>query len=196
MSILSDDELILMIRMNNDLALRLIYGKYESFLRTWALKSLHTQKAKQVELDDMMQVGRIEFWNVLKKYRDEEGNFFSFCKMCVEREYYNYIRGYFINTVANYSEISFDSPVQEGSNYTYLETFESTELSANPIKLYELREELDQIYATDLSEDEQRVLEMKMLGYSYNEIAEKIQKTRKQVDNLLAKIKTKVLIKR
>ena len=121
MCLVSDDELIAMIRLENDEAMLKIYAKYESFMRNWALKSMRTQKARQVELNEMMQIGRVELWRVVQKYRNEEGNFFSFLKLCIEREFYAYIRNLLPNQIPNYSEVSLDEPVNEHSNYSYLE---------------------------------------------------------------------------
>lgn len=192
MRFISDDEMILMIRLKSEEAIRLMYEKYESFIRTWALKSMNTQRARQVELCDMMQIGKSEFWQVLQKYRDEEGNFYSFFKLCLEREFYLYIRTFLDNSVPNYTDFSLDAPVSEDNQSTFLDIYESATSSLQPDKQYELREEIEQIYTAGLTALEVEIIHLKMLGFSYREIAQKLAISRKQVDNHLARIKIKI----
>ncbi len=193
---ISDDELIYMIHQGNDEAVNLMLQRYESYMRNWALKSIRTQKERQVELTDMMQIGRLELYQVIGKYRNEEGNFFSFLKLCIEREFYTYIRGFLANVVPNYHTISLDEPVNDHSNYTYVDFFESQYFMSYPDRVYELQEEIEQIYQSDLSELEKQTLSMKMMGCTYEEIADKLGLSRKKVDNLIARIKTKIRVKR
>lgn len=196
MRLISDDEMIHMIRLGNDDAVQMLYAKYESFLRSWALKSLHTQKAKHVELADMLQVAHKELWQVIQKYRNEEGNFYTFLKLCVERELYIYIKTFLANVIPHYREISLDEPLYDDSGYTYLDIYEVATSEVPLDRTYELREEIEQIYHSNLTKTETQIVSMKMIGHSYQDIASALSMSRKQVDNHLARIKVKVRIRR
>ena len=47
-----------------------------------------------------------------------------------------------------------------------------------------------------LSEFEKTILDLKIEGYSYDEIANELSKTKKSIDNAMSRIKTKITTKR
>lgn len=188
---ISDDELILMIRAGNEEAFNRLYKKYESFIKAWAMKSLKTQKSHLVELNDLLQIGRMEFWRILDKYREEEGIFYSFLKICIERVFYNYVKTFSHNKIDNYNELSLDAHINEDGETTFLEFYEC-ETASRPDKIYELQEEIEKIYTSGIDEFEAKIISFRMAGFSYKEISEKLNLTRKQVDNHLMRIKNKI----
>ncbi len=142
--------------------------------------------------DDLLQEGMIGLYRAIRSFRPESGAAFStFAALCVRRQIYNAIQA--ANRKKNFpmdGYISFDSP----------EYLEQEQVSMHgvgqvgPLEQLIDREEADRLLGAlegKLSPLEKKVLEDYIDGSNYQEIARKLEKTPKSVDNAVTRIKTK-----
>lgn len=192
----TDDELILLLRdptyREKDLLTDYILEKYKMRVR---------QKAKALFLiggdaDDLIQEGMIGLFKALQNYEaGREATFQSFAELCISRQMYTAIE---VSRRKKHgplnSYISVDAPIDEDGTITF-EQLSRGNLGRDPEDLYISHESMeDRIkeIKKQLSSFEWQVFELHLKGITYREIAVKLDKTEKTVDNALQRIKIKV----
>lgn len=192
----TDDELILLLRDpafdEKDFLTDYILEKYKMRVR---------QKAKALFLiggdeDDLIQEGMIGLFKALQNYQaDREATFQSFAELCISRQMYTAIE---VSRRKKHgplnSYISMDMPIDEESTMTF-EQLSRGSLGRDPEDLYISHETMEnQIKEIkgQLSPFEWQVFELHLKGITYREIAKKLDKSEKTVDNALQRIKIKV----
>ncbi len=133
--------------------------------------------------DDLMQEGLIGLYRATVSFDESKNdNFVKYAKICIHRAMLNAIKNdtrqkhFFLNSSVSFSE-----------------ELGLTEQSAEDSVLQ--REHLINVYERiedELSDMERAVLSLYMDGLSYKEIADKLQKNTKAVDNALARIRGKL----
>lgn len=142
--------------------------------------------------DDLLQEGMIGLYRAIQSYRPESGaSFVTFATLCVRRQIYNAIEA--ANRKKNIpleGYISIDSP-------EYLEQEQESGHGAGqagPLEQLIDREEAERLLGElkgKLSPLEKKVLDDYIEGNNYQEIARKLGKTPKSVDNAVTRIKSK-----
>lgn len=140
------------------------------------------------EREDLVQEGIIGLLKGIKSYDSErEASFKTFVIMCMRRQIITAIKSSNSkkNKFINLSKIETDESIKE----EYVEKSPNAE----EIFLYkELMEEFKEYTKEHFSDLEKEVLEKLFLGYGYGEIAEKLGKSPKVIDNAYQRIKNKV----
>lgn len=191
----SDEELIKSYKDGNEAALDYLFEKYKNLVR---------KKAKAMFIvggdnDDLIQEGMIGLYKAIRDYDEtKEASFMTFASMCINRQMCTAV------TTANRkkysplnSYVSLDMPVKSEleEESSKLSDVLHSSIEQNPEKLFIDRESSDSIESKldkILSGYEQQVLLLQMEGLNYTDIAERLGKTPKSVDNALQRIRNKL----
>lgn len=194
---LRDEEIIARIRKGENSGVDFLLEKYKNLVR---------KKARALYLiggdsDDLIQEGMIGLYKAIRDFQPEkENSFYGFANLCIERQLYNAIKG--ANRLKNSplnTYVSLDVPVggddnSEESRQTLGETLEKEGIS-NPEDILIDRERVGKIenyIKNHLSSFEQNVVSLYIEGMNYQQIAERLMKPPKSIDNALQRIKKKL----
>lgn len=184
----SDEEIIDRIHKDDTQAMDYILEKYKNLVR---------KKARKLFLiggdrDDLIQEGMIGLYKAVRDYdKTHQSSFASFADLCISRQIYDAIKA--SNRQKNIplnTYISFYAPAfDEKSGNMFADNKE------NPEALVIDRENVDALekeFKEVLSDFEKEVLSLYLEGLKYQEIALRIQREPKSVDNALQRIKSKL----
>lgn len=190
---LSDENILNLIKENDDTALEYIIEKYKKLVKI---------KANQYfiigsDREDIIQEGMIGLYKAIRDYSDNKNSsFYSFAALCINRQIITAIKaaGRQKHMPLN-SYLSLNKEIDDGeSDATYMELFAS-DSSHNPETMVIDKEEVGFIESnieSVLSKMECRVLSLHLKGRSYAEIAKIIDKDEKAIDNALQRVKKKL----
>ena len=188
----SDEALIARIRQGDRTAEGLLYDRYKQLVRSRA----HSYFLIGADHEDLVQEGMIGLYKAVCEYDESKAaSFKSFAELCITRQILSAIKqatrkkhGPLNNYVSlNRSETS-------DGDLTLLDTVRSLSV-ADPEDVVIGRENFDQLMQhlnNVLSPMEQRVLNLYLCGYSYPQIAAKLEKPAKSVDNAMQRVKRKL----
>ena len=147
------------------------------------------------DTDDLIQEGLIGLFKAVRDYRlEEKVSFFYFADLCITRQIYTAVEaaGRQKHAPLN-SYVSFWT--QEPEKGGFLMDMLRDEEQENPEDLIIAQENYKQLVARikgRLSDLECEVLEFYLAGMNYRQIAEKMGKSSKAIDNALQRIKNKI----
>ncbi|MCR4600833.1 MAG: RNA polymerase sporulation sigma factor SigH [Clostridia bacterium] len=190
----TDEELVQLSRSGDEEATSLLLEKYKQLARSKA--SAYFMQGG--DRDDIIQEGMIGVFKAIRCYEPEkDASFSTFAELCVKRQIISAVRGSSRqkHMVLNES-MSLSKPVDSDNDggSTLGETI-SDERVNDPESLMIMHESIDQIEkgcCDILSKLEREVWEMYMQGCSYSEIASRLDKTNKTVDNAIHRAKKKL----
>ena len=188
-----DEQLICRLRNGEDEIMDYLMIKYKSMVR---------RKARAMYLiggdnDDLIQEGMIGLIKAVRDFDSEAGQSFSgFAELCVSRQMYSAIAS--SKRKKHIPLNSYVSLYDEGNHedekaLPLMDTIEP-EVENNPETLYfgkESSEAFIEELKENLSDLENRVLYLHMLGTNYRDIANLLDKSPKTIDNALQRIRTK-----
>ena len=179
----SDEELIQRLRQGENTIMDYMMEKYKPLVR----KCANAMYLIGGETEDLIQEGMIGLFKAIRDYRDDRDNSFSsFAYICVNRQLYTAIEA--SNRKKNQPLNSYVS-LSEQSTKNCLGVTSSPEQLVIEQEVWEnLWKELDEC----LSEMEKQVLSYYLKGSSYLQIAEKMEKSPKSIDNALWRIRQKI----
>ncbi len=190
----SDNDLVLAARAGDDAALSALLTKYRAFARVKA-RSYFLVGADR---EDIVQEGMIGLYKAIRDFNGEmESSFRAFAELCVTRQIITAIKTATRQKhgpLNNY--VSFSRPVtgdDDGERVLadVLPTVaisDPADLVISAERIRALQEHFDEV----LSELETEVLRLYVEGKSYTEIAERLQRHVKSIDNALQRIKRKL----
>ena len=181
----TDEELLQMQQQGESMIMDYLIEKYKPMVR---------QKARVLYLvggdqDDLIQEGMIGLFKAVRDYRPEkEASFKTFAQLCVDRQIYHAIQN--SNRQKHQPLNSYVSINGEEWEAETKKMFQQS--PENIVIANEAASILQDKILKELSKMEHQVLTMYMDGDNYLEIAEKMGKTPKSIDNALQRIRTKV----
>ena len=186
---MTDEQLIGKLRKGDKNIIDYIMEKYKNLVR----KEANAMYLLGGENDDLIQEGMIGLFKAVQDYDvEQETSFFSFARLCVTRQMYSAIED---------SKRKKHSPLN-----SYISLYETNEeqgplletmaagQESNPEELLvsrEYAELLETRLEEILSDLENRVLYLHLLGTDYKTIARLLDKSPKTIDNALQRIKGK-----
>ncbi len=188
-----DEQLICRLRNGEDEIMDYLMIKYKSMVR---------RKARAMYLiggdnDDLIQEGMIGLIKAVRDFDSEAGqSFSSFAELCVSRQMYSAIAS---SKRKKHIPLNFYVSLYDEGNHEdekalpLIDTIEP-EVENNPETLYfgkESSEAFIEELKENLSDLENRVLYLHMLGTNYRDIANLLDKSPKTIDNALQRIRTK-----
>lgn len=185
---MADEKIIELIRDGDNEAMDYMLNKYKNVVRIKA----RTMFLIGGENDDLIQEGMIGLYKAIRDYdMDKEASFASFASVCISRQIY---------TAVNASNRKKHTPLNSYISFSGLEEEENIHSVAgqserSPEELIIDKENVSMIeyyLERELSKFELEVLRMYIEGAGYIEIAERMDKKPKAIDNALQRIRSKV----
>ena len=190
----SDEQLVLAARGGDDEALTALLTKYRAFARVKA-RSYFLVGADR---EDIVQEGMIGLYKAIRDFNcDMESSFRAFAELCVTRQIITAIKTATRQKhgpLNNY--VSFERPVGGdddgdrvlGDVLPTVAISDPADLVISAERIRALQAHFDEV----LSDLETEVLRLYVEGKSYQEIAERLQRHVKSIDNALQRIKRKL----
>lgn len=191
---MSENDIIKAGREGDNGAMEYILNKYKNYVRKQA-RALYIVGG---DGDDLIQEGMIGLYKAIRDYDvTKDASFMTFASLCINRQLCSAVtasqcqKHMILNT-----SISFDQPtVNKDGEESYLVNTLVADKKSNPEDILIDREAVKAItdaIGVRLSSFEKDVFDMYMEGVSYVEIAKKMDKTPKSIDNALQRIKGKI----
>ena len=187
----TDEQLICNLRDGERQIMDYIMEKYKNVVRREA-KAMYLLGG---EKDDLIQEGMIGLFKAVQDYdTGQSASFNGFAKLCIRRQMYSAIEASKRKKhIPLNSYVSLYEKAEEGKSGRVLDMIEAGEDSNPELALIsrESAQVLESKLEGSLSELEQQVLYLHLLGVDYKKIAEVLSKTPKTIDNALQRIKAK-----
>ena len=188
---MTDEQLIRDFRDGEKEIMDYIMEKYKNLVRKEA-KAMYLLGGDN---DDLIQEGMIGLFKAVQDYdAGQEVSFYSFAGLCVRRQMYSAIEASKRKKhIPLNSYISFYEKNEDGESGRLLDMIEADE-GSDPEKAFfskEYAKRLEDELEEQLSELENRVLYLHLLGTDYKTIAKLLDRSPKTIDNALQRIKSK-----
>lgn len=178
---LSDEELILLIRDNDEDAFSFLFDKYLPLIKHIISKNLLSGD----DFDDMLQDATISFYYAAQMFDFHSASFPTFLTLCVERSLKSTLRkGMAKKRIPKELIVSFDEGHNEKlKTASAEETFFDRESSSA---------EISEMFKDKLSKMELDVLKSFLVTESYEQTAKELNLSKKSVDNALLRVRRKL----
>lgn len=193
---MTDEELILALRDGDGKVIDFIIEKYKEMVR----KKAGSMFILGADREDLIQEGMIGLFKAVRDYDPgRDASFATFADLCVSRQMYKAVEAGNRKKHAplnSYISIYEDdnSPGGAGSGTNILEMILS-ETGRSPEEMLidmEQTQHLEQEIYDSLSDLERKVLNLRLTGLEYTDIAKILGRDTKSTDNALSRIKAKV----
>ena len=191
----TDEQLIARIREGDGEAERLLFERYKQLVRSRA----HSYFLIGADHEDLVQEGMLGLYKAVCEYDETKSAAFkSFAELCITRQILSAIKNATRkkHTPLNHYVSLNRSPIESADDVTLLDTMRSLSV-ADPEDVLIGRENFEQMVVyleKALSPMERRVLSLYLDGLSYPQIAARIEKPLKSVDNAMQRVKHKLEI--
>lgn len=144
--------------------------------------------------EDIVQEGMLGLFKAIRDYRPGRGNFYAFAELCITRQIISAVKAATrLKHAPLNSAVSLQSTFDQSERS--LEQMLLPTQSNDPEAILMQRQQYDSMHQAMLqllSPLEKEVLSMYLKGMSYQEIAQKLHRSEKSVDNALQRIKNKL----
>ncbi len=186
----TDEQLALLSQMGDKRASELLLNKYKYLVKSICNKFFIAGSTK----DDIIQEGMIGLYRAIMNFKSEKNDSFSaFASMCIKRRVLSVMNSSKCKkNIPLNTSVSLNKPVNEEGR-TLGETIE--DFSSDPEKIFMVSEKIhnDSKSIVDaLSKMEKSILVEFLQNKSYDEIAKKLDISKKSVDNAMQRIRLKV----
>ncbi len=192
---IDDGELLLMLHESSEDAKDILFEKYKYIIDIETRKYANVAKKLGYDLNDLYQDALVGFSDALVSYRDDKNSALSsFITLCVDRKLLASVikAGRKKNKLLNdslsleYTYSSFASPLMD-----LLSDNSANDPLENILKEENLQELVQKIESS-LSKSEYEVYSLMINGLKYDEIAELLNRSLKQVDNTIQRVRNKI----
>lgn len=192
---MTDEQLIRKLRGGETAITDYIMDKYKTVVR----KKARAMYLLGGENEDLIQEGMIGLFKAVRDYNVEhDTSFYSFAELCISRQMYTAIklsqRQKHIPLNSYVSLYEQANEVEEGRQAPLIDQLQPAKEN-NPEELFLDKEyfaTLEQKLKEHLSDLENRVLYLHLMGEDYRSIAKLLGKSPKSIDNALQRIKQKM----
>ena len=189
---INDNELIFMVKEQDEDAQNILFNKYYFFIRKIINKYHRICYSIGVDIKDLLQESLIGFYDAINSYKEDYNtNFKTFLTLCIERRLNNIIRYYNSNkqkTLSNYltiekiEELNLSKIISDNNKNDPLNLINENEI------LYENLTSIKKV----LSKQELKVFSLLINGFSYKDISLKLNITYKAVNSTIFRIRKKI----
>jgi RNA polymerase sporulation-specific sigma factor len=189
-----DEELVKKIRNGDESAENELLNRYKTVARSRS--SAYFMAGADPE--DLIQEGMIGVFKAIRDYDETKGaSFRTFADTCIQRQIISAVKSASrMKHLPLNESVSLNVPVSDSDEAVgTLEEIVADEKDTNPEKMFLIHEDMNYISENldeILSKLELQVWKMYINGCSYKEIAEKLDKTSKGVDNTIRRAKKKL----
>ena len=187
---LSDEDLIELLRQGDNRIMDYILDKYKPLVR----KKANAMYLIGGDTDDLIQEGMIGLFKAIRDYNvQKESSFYHFAEICISRQIYTVVEA---SNRKKHAPLNSYISLYSGTNDEGVILADAlTATAENPEQLIIDQENLllfiEQL-KEQLSKMEEQVLDFYLAGLNYQQIAEKMNKSPKSIDNALQRIKAKI----
>lgn len=175
----------------------MIFKKYKPLIVETANKLFVYCKKLGIEINDLIQEGMVGLNNAINTFNEShETTFYTYASKCINRKIISYIirAGRLKNKILNDS--LFLELYEEDKTNGFGKTLADNSYNPENILINEeSKNELLDIIDSSLNEFEKEVINLKINGFKYKEIADMLGKDVKYIDNCIQKIKNKIRLK-
>lgn len=191
----NDNEILSYIAENNEEATTLIYEKYKPLINKVAT-NLYKKYCKNtgLELGDLIQEGMLGLNNAINRYQENKDTlFYTYAKTCIERKIISTViaanrqKHKILNESISF-EINIDDSKVVLDSFLKDNNYNPEEIVIDKESSIELKDAIER----NLTDFEKKILQLKLDGFEYKEIAEIVEKDIKSVDNAVQRIRTKI----
>ena len=182
----SDDyELVYLAQEGNEDAINIIYDKYKPIIVKKSKNAIVFVTHHGIEINDIMQEGYIGLEEAIRNFsQDSEATFYTFASLCIDRQLINFLRKINGNKDRVLNEaIMLDDSLEKTLTDNY--NVEDNLLGKDN------NEQITKMLRDALTDFEKNVFDLRIRGYSFEEIAKKLNKDLKSIYNTLQRIKAK-----
>jgi RNA polymerase sporulation-specific sigma factor len=182
----NDYELVFLAREGNEDAINLIYQKYKPIIIKKSKNAIVFASHHGIEINDIMQEGFIGLDEAIRDFsQDTEATFYTFANLCIDRQIANYLK----KMTSGKDRILNDA-------ITINDSLEKTMRDGTDIEKYFIfrdnNEEITANIRQKLTNFEKKVFDLRLKGYSFEEIANILNKDMKAIYNTFFRIKEKI----
>ncbi len=189
---LNDYELISYVYENDEEARNILLKKYEPLISSIVSRMMKSCPYIGVDRSDLMQEGLIGLNHAMDYFNDQKDiTFYTYAKTCIERKLISAIvASKRLKHRPLNDSIPIDSEGEDAVPDRFLKdnSFNPEEILLDETKTEFLMKEIKK----SLTDFELQVFELMISSFNYREIAEILDKDRKQIDNAIQRIKMKV----
>ena len=188
---MTDEKLSTMAQSGDKNAVNELLTRYKSLIN----KISRSYLLVGGDIEDIIQEGMIGLYKAIMNYNSEKNaSFKTFASTCIKNQIQSAIRvassekNKVLSTAMSFQDQNTDEDDEE------MEIMLPSTIPSPDDKVLEREnvKEIFQVIKESLSELEQKVLVLYLKGYNYNEISEKMNISKKSIDNALSRIKNKL----
>lgn len=182
----NDYELVCLAREGNEEATNIIYNKYKPIIVSKSKDMIVLANHHGIEISDIMQEGYIGLEEAIKGFSESDNtSFYTFAILCINRQIINYMR----KTTGGKDKVLNEAvAIDETLEKTIRDDFD-TEFS---LMYQEYEKDIMVEIEKTLTEFENNVFKLKYYGYSFEEIANTLDRDIKSIYNTFHRIKGKI----
>lgn len=193
-SLENDYELLYLISENNEDANEIIFKKYNPIIEYYAKKYLPLVSNKGIDYNDLYQEGLIGLNSAIEGYKDQKDiKFSTFAFICIKRKIFSAIKS---ASRKKHSILNESYSIEDNinsDNITYYDVISDSNCDIEEkIINKEMQDEFNKKLNVSLSPFEKQVYKLRINGFSYEEIANALNKTIKSIDSSISRIKVKL----
>ncbi|MCI6358262.1 MAG: hypothetical protein MR766_06560 [Erysipelotrichaceae bacterium] len=187
---LSDDELIELIKQNDNEAFNMLLFRYRNLITIVCFSYVKSAKMCGIDITELKSIACICIYKNLKYYVKEKSSIKTFLNMVINQGLTKFVSEAIEHYRLLETYINLDENVFEDSSLKYEEVIPDHDTSiTNWIDNNERFDSFNEIDEEYLSKKEKMVLLLKAVGYTYAEIADKLNIAITQPDVSIKKIK-------
>lgn len=186
----TDEELLARYRSGETNVADVLLDRYKNLVR----KKANTLFLFGGDTDDLIQEGMIGLFKAVENYEPGKGSFFQFAQTCMNHQMYHAIEAAArkkhapLNSYVSLSGEENGGTDAAGGDWTASEENDPEQILIDRESVEQTIREIQ----SGLSKMEQAVLDEYLNGLNYRQIAEKMEKSPKVIDNALQRIRAKV----
>ncbi len=182
---LNDYEIVSYVSENNEVANEVIFEKYRPLIYDRATKLYSYCKNCGADINDLVQEGMIGLLAAVKSYNPEKGaKFATYASICINNSVQTALKKFSrLKAIPQENLVALEEDVLDS---TFVISAEDEYLAKESVST------LTEILYEGLSKFENEVLRLHIMGCSYSEIAEKLGKNPKAIDNAIQRIRKKL----
>jgi len=190
---LSDEEIVALSKSGNEIATDYLINKYKNFVKSRA----RTYFLIGADKEDIIQEGMIGLYKAMRDYNsDKLASFKGFAEICITRQIITAIKTATRQKhIPLNSYVSLNRPAYDDESERMMIDLIAEKENFDPEEIMITKEHFSTMLkkmSTVLSKFEWKVMNLFLDGKSYSEIAKKLDKSEKSIDNALQRIKKKV----
>lgn len=182
----NDYELVFLAREGNEDAIDIIYKKYKPIIVSKSTDAIVTANHHGIEISDIMQEAFLGLDEAINNFSEKDNtSFYTFAILCINRKIINFLK----KITREKDKILNDAVTIDEHIEKNIKDSCDTEFSCiNQEFEHDIFEEMDK----NFTEFEKNVFKLKYEGYSFEEIANTLNKDIKSIYNTFQRIKNKV----